>query len=121
VTGNDIVAGYRQLIARARRKGIRVIGRTIPPFEDATFSGPGLNLSLSTPERERARQAVNEWIRRSGEFDGVVDFDEVLRDPARPARLLPAYAVEGHLHVNDAGNAAQANAIPLALFRGHQR
>jgi lysophospholipase L1-like esterase len=117
VSAGDIIAGYRQLIARAGKKGIRVIGTTIPPFEGATFSGAGLNLTLDTPERERARVAVNDWIRHSGAFDGVVDFDEVLRDPTRPTRLRPAYAVADHLHVNDAGNVAQGNAIPLALFR----
>jgi lysophospholipase L1-like esterase len=117
VTAENIIAGYRQLIARARRKGVRVIGTTIPPFEGATFTNAGLNLSFYTPERERARQAVNEWIRHGGTFDAVVDFDEALRDPTRPTRLLPAYADDDHLHVNDAGNLAQANAIPLTLFQ----
>jgi len=117
VTAEEIVAGYRQLIARARRKGVRVIGTTIPPFEGATFSAAGLNLTFYTPERESARQAVNEWIRRSRAFDAVVDFDEVLRDPTHPARLLPAYAAADHLHVNDAGNVAQGYAIPLSVFR----
>ena len=98
------------------KKAIRVIGTTIPPFEDATFTGAGLNVTFYTPERERTRQAVNEWIRHSGQFDAVVDFDQVLRDPARPTQLLPAYDAEDHLHVNDAGNVAQGNAIPLALF-----
>jgi lysophospholipase L1-like esterase len=117
VTAEEIVAGYRQLIARARRKGVRVIGTTIPPFEGATFSAAGLNLTFYTPERESARQAVNEWVRRSRAFDAVVDFDEVLRDPTHPARLLPAYAAADHLHVNDAGNVAQGYAIPLSVFR----
>jgi lysophospholipase L1-like esterase len=117
VAAADIIAGYRQLIARARKKGIRSIGTTIPPFEGATFSAAGLNLTLSTPERERARVEVNDWIRRSGAFDAVVDFDEALRDPTRPTRLLPAYAAADHLHVNDAGNVAQGYAVPLALFR----
>jgi len=74
---------------------------------------------LYTPDRERAREAVNDWIRHSGAFDGVVDFDEVLRDPTRPTRLSSAYAVADRLHVNDAGNVAQGNAIPVSLF-GHQ-
>jgi lysophospholipase L1-like esterase len=117
VTPENVVAGYRQLIARAHKKGIRVIGTTISPFEGATFVAAGLNLTLDTPDRERARRAVNDWIRRSGAFDAVVDFDEVLRDPARPTQLLPAYAADDHLHVVDAGNVAQANAIPLALFQ----
>jgi len=116
VTPGDIVAGYRRIITRARKKGIRIIGTTIPPFEGATFSAAGLNLTFYTPERERQRQAVNEWIRRGAAFDAVVDFDEVLRDPDQPTRLLPAYAAADHLHVNDAGNVAQGNAIPLQLF-----
>jgi lysophospholipase L1-like esterase len=119
VTAATIIAGYHRLIIGARHKGIRVIGTTIPPFEGATFSGAGLNVTFYTPERESARQAINDWIRNSAEFDAVVDFDEVLRDPGRPTRLLPAFAVEDHLHVNDAGNVAQANAISLALFRTH--
>jgi len=117
VTAQDLIAGYRELIARAHAKGIRVIGTTIPPFEGATFEGFDLKLDLFTPERERTRVALNDWIRRGAAFDGVVDFDAVLRDPARPTRLSPAYVVEDGLHVNDAGNAAQADAIPLELFR----
>ena len=113
----DILAGYRQLIARAHKRGIRVIGTTIPPFEGSTFVAFGLNLTLYTPEREKSRQAVNEWIRHSGKFDGVVDFDEATRDPARPSQLLPAYAAADHLHVKDDGNVAQGNAIPLSLFQ----
>jgi lysophospholipase L1-like esterase len=117
VTPENIFDGYRQLIARAHKKGIRVIGTTIPPFEGATFVGSGLNLTLYTPEREKVRATVNEWIRHSGRFDAVVDFDEATRDPARPTQLLPAYAAEDRLHVKDAGNVAQGNAIPLALFQ----
>jgi lysophospholipase L1-like esterase len=119
VTAGNLIAGYRQLITRARKKGVRVIGTTIPPFEGATFSGAGMNLTFYTPGRENERQEVNAWIRHSAEFDAVIDFDEVLRDPTRPTRLLPAYAVEDHLHVNDAGNVAQGNAIPLTLFQRH--
>ena len=117
VTTRDLIAGYRALISRAHAKGVRVIGTTIPPFEGATFEGFDMKLDLYTPERERTRVALNDWIRRGGAFDAVVDFDAVLRDPARPTRLSPAYAVEDGLHVNDAGNAAQADAIPLELFR----
>jgi lysophospholipase L1-like esterase len=117
VTPEDIVAGYRQLIARAHKKDIRIIGTTMPPFEGATFVAFGLNLTLYTPEREKTRQAVNKWILHSGQFDGVVDFDAATRDPARPTQLLPAYAAGDHLHVKDDGNVAQANAIPLTLFR----
>jgi hypothetical protein len=71
---------------------------------------------LYTPEREKTRREVNDWILHGGTFDGVVDFDAVTRDPARPTQLLPAYAAEDRLHVKDDGNVAQGNAIPLALF-----
>jgi lysophospholipase L1-like esterase len=63
------------------------------------------------------RQAANNWIRNSDEFDGVIDFDRVTRDPSHPARMLPAYDSGDHLHPNDLGMQAMANAIPLQLFR----
>lgn len=116
VTLEKMIAGYRELIARAHSKGIEAIGTTLPPFEGARFEGFDLKLDLYTPERERTRVALNEWIRHGAAFDAVVDFDAVLRDPARPTRLSPAFAVEDGLHVNDAGNAAQADAIPLEIF-----
>lgn len=116
VTLAAIVDGYRQLIARARRAGLHVILTTLGPFEGRVFTGGGLNVPQFTPERERLRQAVNAWIRSTTEVHGVVDFDAVIRDPGRPTRLLPAYDSGDHLHVNDAGNAAQAAAIPLTLF-----
>jgi len=111
---DDIVSGYRRLIALGHRKGIQVIGTTNPPFENSDFGE--LVAAFYTPEREAVRQKVNDWIRSSGEFDGVVDLDAVLRDPGHPTQLLPAYDSGDHLHPNDAGCAAEANAIPLALF-----
>jgi hypothetical protein len=66
------------------------------------------------------RQEVNAWIRSTGEFDGVIDFDEAVRDPNHSTQLLPAYDSGDHLHVNDAGNAAQGNAISLALFEANK-
>jgi lysophospholipase L1-like esterase len=116
VTTGQIIAGYRQLVERAHKHGLRVIGTTIPPFEGATFKAAGLDLSLFTPEREKARASVNDWIRNGHGFDGVVDLDAAVRDPARPTQLLPAYAAADRLHVNDAGNVAQGNAVPLSLF-----
>jgi lysophospholipase L1-like esterase len=114
VNAEDIISGYRQLIAGGHRKGIRVIGTTNPPFENSAFEG--LVTAFYTPEREAVRQKVNDWIRGSGEFDSVVDLDAVLRDPSRPTRLLPAYDSGDHLHPNDAGCAAEADAFPLAVF-----
>jgi lysophospholipase L1-like esterase len=116
VTVAAIVDGYRRLIARAHEAGLRVIGTTLTPFEGARFTGAGLDVVTYSPERDRQRQAVNEWIRTARAFDAVVDFDAVVRDPGRPTRLLPAFDSGDHLHVNDSGNQAQANAIPLSLF-----
>jgi lysophospholipase L1-like esterase len=114
VSAEDIISGYRQLIARGHRKGVRVIGTTNPPFENSAF--PGLVVAFYTSEREAMREKVNEWIRSSGEFDGVVDLDAILRDPSHPTQLLPAYDSGDHLHPNNAGCIAEANAFPLGLF-----
>lgn len=114
VSAEDIFSGYRQLITRGHRKGIRVIGTTNPPFENSAFEG--LVTAFYTPEREAVRQKVNDWIRSSGEFDAVIDFDEVLRDPSHLTQLLPAYDSGDHLHPNNAGCVAEGNAIPLVLF-----
>ncbi|HEY6333553.1 MAG TPA: SGNH/GDSL hydrolase family protein, partial [Blastocatellia bacterium] len=81
-----------------------------------TFEHPVIH--FYTAEKEVVRQKVNAWIRNSGEFDGVIDFDAVLRDPSHPARLLPKYDSGDHLHANDAGYIASGNAISLELF-GH--
>ena len=111
VTPAELIAGYRQLIARARAKNIVVYGATMTPFEGTVFP------RYFSAEKEQVRQAVNAWIRDSGEFDAVIDFERVLRDPAHPGRLLPQFDSGDHLHPNDAGMQAMADAIPLALFR----
>jgi lysophospholipase L1-like esterase len=111
VTPNDLIAGYRQLIARAHEKGIAVFGATLTPFEGTVFPG------YFTPQKEAVRQAANQWIRTSGEFDAVIDFEAAVRDPSNPSRMLPAYDSGDHLHPNDAGMQAMANAIPLEIFR----
>jgi lysophospholipase L1-like esterase len=118
VTAQSIISGYRQLIARAHQKGIRVIGTTNPPFENATFTDPPVS-HLYSPAKETVRQQVNSWILHGGAFDAVVDLDAVLRDPSHPTRLLPAYDSGDHLHPNDAGCTAEGNAIPLWLFESH--
>ena len=118
VATQDLITGNRQLIARAHKKGIRVIGTTIPPFEYALFRDPSYDRFYS-PENEKIREEVNAWIRTGGEFDGVIDFDEAVRDPNRPTQILPAYDSGDHLHVNNAGNVAQGSIISLALFHSH--
>ena len=121
VTAESIIAAYRQLIARAHQKGIRIIGTTNPPFENGFLDlGPPGRIAFYTPEKESVRQKVNVWILSSGEFDSVVDLDKVLRDPSHPSRLLPSYDSGDHLHPNNAGCRAEADAIPLTLFERHQ-
>ena len=106
-----LIAGHRQLIERAHVRGIKIFGATLPPFEGATMPG------FYTPEGEQKRQAINEWLRTAGEYDGVIDFDRALRDPGQPTRLSPAYDSGDHLHPNDAGTRAMAEAVPLRFFR----
>jgi lysophospholipase L1-like esterase len=115
ISALSLIEGNRQLLRRAHEKGIRVIATTIPPFENATFRQPVIH--FYTPEKEAIRQQVNAWIRSCGEFEGVIDFDEVLRDPGQPARILPAYDSDDHLHANDQGYIASGRVIPLSLFR----
>ncbi|OBY91407.1 lipase [Pseudomonas sp. AU11447] len=110
----DLVAGYRQLIAQARVRGVRIVGATILPFERALSGSPIENYHAAN--KEALRQRVNQWIRHSGEFDAVVDLDAHLRDPAHPQRLLPAYDSGDHLHPGDAGNRAMAESVDLGLL-----
>jgi lysophospholipase L1-like esterase len=111
----QLIAGYRQLIARTHARNVRIIGATLTPFEGALKDT--LLLGYYSVDKERVRQAVNHWIRHGGEFDAVVDFDALLRDPAQPTRLLPAYDSGDHLHPGDAGNKAMAEAVDIpALF-----
>ena len=104
ITADDLIAGYRQVIARAHAAGFKVVLATIPPFEGANYF---------TPAGETIRQAANAWLRNSSEIDRVVDFDAVLRDPLSPLRLLPAYHSGDWLHPSDAGYQAMAEAVPL--------
>jgi lysophospholipase L1-like esterase len=100
----SLADGYRQLIARGRARGIKVYGATLLPFEGSPYY---------TATREAIRQSVNRWLRTSAAFDGVVDFDAAMRDPARPTRLLPAIDSGDHLHPNDQGYQRMANVVPL--------
>jgi lysophospholipase L1-like esterase len=125
VTTQNIINGYRQLIARTRAyshihadvhpQGIRIYSTTIPPFENARYPG-NRAIVVYTPEKEAVRKQVNEWLRNTHEFDAMIDFDAVLRDPDHPSRLLPKFDSGDHIHCNDAGYAATANAVPEALF-----
>ena len=109
-----LTRGYAQLIAQARRRGVRVIGATLTPFAGAL---PGTPLDdYYQVEKDALRQQLNAWIRGSGSFDAVLDFDARARDPAQPLRLLPAYDSGDHLHPGDAGNRALAEGIDLSLL-----
>jgi lysophospholipase L1-like esterase len=114
VSAESVISGYRQLISRAHKQGVRVIGSTNPVFENSFLKDPPV--TFYTPEKEAVRQKINEWILTSGEFDGVIDFDAVVRDPSHPTQILPAYDSGDHLHPNNAGYAASGKAIPLTLF-----
>ncbi|WP_373559714.1 SGNH/GDSL hydrolase family protein [Bordetella genomosp. 10] len=105
VSADDLVAGYRRVIAAAHHRGLRVLVGTLTP-------------AALPPDREVVRQRVNRWIRGGQGFDGVVDFDKALRDPGQPGKLKPSYDSGDHVHPSDAGYAAMAHAVPLALLNG---
>jgi len=104
----DLIAAYKDMIARARDHGIRSFGATIPPFGGSAYDRPG---------HEQQRQTVNDWIRHGGAFDGVIDFDAALRDPAQPMRLRRDADSGDHLHPNAAGYETMAGAVDLEWFR----
>ncbi len=107
VTAEEIIAIYKQMIARAHMRGIKVIGATLSPYEGAAyFSDSG----------EVIRSAVNDWIRTTGVLDGMVDFDLATRDPEHPKKFRPGFNIRDNLHPNDAGYQAMAEAIDLSLF-----
>lgn len=114
VGAEELIAGYRQLIARAHAGGVRIVGATLTPFEGALLDTP--ITGYYTAEKERVRQSVNQWIRQAREFDAIIDFDALLRDPEHPTRMLPAYDSGDHLHPGDAGYQAMAEAVDPALL-----
>ncbi len=110
VSAGQITAALVQLIERAHSRGVKVIGATLLPFEGTTFA------NYWSPAGEKERQAVNEWIRNQAPFDGVIDFDRAVQDPLKPSWLRSDYDCGDHLHPNDAGYKAMAEAIDLKLF-----
>jgi lysophospholipase L1-like esterase len=108
VSADELITGLRQLAERAHEHGIVAFGATITPFDGSM---------IFSEEGEAIRQAVNDWIRTAGAFDAVIDFDEVVRDPRQPTRLLAAFDAGDLLHPNDAGFKAMAESIDLALLR----
>ena len=107
VNADALIRGYQRLIAQAHQRGIRIYGATLTP-------------ASLPPEREAIRTAVNESIRASRAFDGVIDFDSALRDPARPDTLQRRYDSGDHIHPSDAGYSAMADAIPADLIASRQ-
>jgi lysophospholipase L1-like esterase len=107
-SAEDIIAGYKQMITQAHSKALKIYGATLTPFYGAGYY---------TETGETKRQTVNEWIRTSKAFDGVIDFDAATRDPKEPKKLLAAYDSCDHLHPNDAGYKAMADLVDLNLFK----
>jgi lysophospholipase L1-like esterase len=107
-SADDVIGAYRQIVDRAHAHDIRVFGATILPFEGFA--------AYFTADAESDRRNVNEWIRRSGRFDGVIDFDAIARDAAAPSRLAAAVDGGDHLHPSAAGYRIMGEAIDLALF-----
>ena len=103
----QLIDAYRDMIRQARQRGIRVYGATILPLGGSQYS---------SPEHELARTTVNAWIRTSGAFDGVVDFDRTMRDPGDPTRLRSDGDSGDHLHPNEAGYRMMADAVDLSFF-----
>jgi lysophospholipase L1-like esterase len=110
-SAQDVIAGHRQIIEKARARGLKIFGATLTPFYGAAYY---------TEVGEAKRQAVNEWIRTSRSYDAVIDFDKATRDPADPKKFLAAYDSCDHLHPSDAGYKAMADAIDLVLFKQEQ-
>ena len=107
-TAEDLIAAHKQLIVRAHAKGVKIFGATLTPFWGAGYY---------TEVGEAKRQALNEWIRTSKAYDGVVDFDKATRDPSDPKKMLADYDSCDHLHPSDAGYTAMGEAIDLSLFK----
>lgn len=108
LTSDELIWGYRQIIARAHAHGIKVMGATIMPEE---------GVPTASERGEQIRQTVNRWIRANGNFDAIVDFDMTVRDPQRPVRLKQEFDPGDHIHPNDAGNQAMADAFALGVFK----
>ena len=106
----DLIAAYRQMILRAHGQGVRVIGCTVTPYVGSDYYHPDA-------ASEADRIALNTWIRTSGAFDAIVDFDAVVRDPAHPERMIAAYDSGDHLHPSAAGYKVMADAIKLEALR----
>jgi lysophospholipase L1-like esterase len=107
-TTADLIGAHQQLIARARARGLKILGATLTPFEGAAYQ---------TAVGEAKRQELNKWIRTSGAYDGVIDFDAAVRDPNQPAKALAAYDPGDHLHFTDGGYQKMADTVDLNFLK----
>ena len=112
VTAEEVIDGYKQMILRAHSAGIKIYGGTLTPWWDSIFTGDNWTI-----EKWEKHQAINDWIRTSGDFDGVVDFDKCLADPDNPEKMLPIYDSGDHLHPGDLGYVHMGDCIDLKLFK----
>jgi lysophospholipase L1-like esterase len=112
ITADALIAAHKQIIERAHMRGIKVIGATLTPFAGAAYY---------SDEGEAIRSALNLWIRNGKAYDAVIDFDAATRDPENPSQIRPAYNIRDHLHPNDAGYKAMADAFDLSMFAGAGR
>ena len=108
INTQQIEEGLRQIAEAAREHGMKVFAATLTPFQGANYY---------SEKEEQMREAVNNWIRTSGTFDGVIDFDKITRDPENPLQLNPVYNSGDHLHPNDSGYKIMGDSIDLALFK----
>ncbi len=104
----DLIAGHQQIIERAHTRGLKAIGATLTPFVGAAYA---------TEIGEAKREAVNQWIRTSGAYDGVIDFEKAVTDGATPPHIMPTFDPGDHLHFTDDGYQKMAGTIDLNLFR----
>ncbi|HEY3092989.1 MAG TPA: SGNH/GDSL hydrolase family protein [Vicinamibacterales bacterium] len=104
----DLIAAHRQLVERAHARGLKIYGATLTPYEGAAYF---------TQEGEAKRKALNQWIRTSGMYDAVIDFEAVIRDPAAPTKMRAEFDSGDHLHPNDAGYKAMGESVDLSLFK----
>jgi lysophospholipase L1-like esterase len=111
VNAAQMIAGLKQIALRGQARGIKMLGCTLTPYWNETFLPGAWN-----PRRETVRQAVNAWLREGGAFDALIDFDQALRDPENPLRMVPRFDCGDHLHPSDLGYRTMGDAIDLALF-----
>ena len=108
VAARQLETGLKEIADAAHEHGMKIFGATLTPYEGAGYY---------SPKGEQVREAMNTWIRKSGVFDAVIDFDKATRDPANPKQFNPMYDFGDHLHPNDAGYKAMGEGIDLAIFK----